>query len=135
MANAKEVIGEYVNDDFATCSFIGQNLRRGQRILLFSFDGIGQCGADAIQRWYFGNNDPEFIRMNDLSAISDLVKPGDMVVIGSRNRAITSDEIDQFQRIEPVSKSLTSFLYSKNIAGRIVAASICYQCTESELQK
>jgi hypothetical protein len=136
MAKDPQVINEYINDDYSVCSFIGANSILSQRIYIYSPDGVDYCTANLADGWYYGNKQPEIQHLSGSLISTSMLIPGDMVIMASRNRALTSEEISQFIKLGTAADSLSSLQFSKNLAGRITAASICFQCVASteELQ-
>jgi hypothetical protein len=125
------VINEFVNDDYSICAYIGANVNPGQRVYIYSPDGDDPCTPNPSEGWYFGNNRPEIHHVETQFITPSILVPGDMVVIGTRNRGLTSEEISQLVNLGITTNSLTSVQFSKNLAGRITVASICFQCNVS----
>lgn len=122
------VINEYVNDDYSICTHIGTFARPGQRVFIYSPFEYLLCSPVASERWYFGDKQPEVLRITgEFISPADL-SPGDMVVMGVSNIGLTGEEIAQVVDLATVTDSLDSLRFSENLAGRITTASMCFHC-------
>jgi hypothetical protein len=131
MAKDPQVINEYINDDYSVCSFIGANSIPSQRVYIYSPDGVDYCTANLADGWYYGNKQPEIQHLSGSFISTSMLIPGDMVIMASRNRALTTEEVSQFIKLGTATESMSSLQFSKNLAGRITVASICFQCVAS----
>ena len=125
------VINEYINDDYSVCSYIGTFAKPKQRVYIFSPTGSDICSAVPSEGWYFGDKQLEIHHISGELVPDDFV-PGDFIVMGVINRTLTREELSQMINFGTAADSLVSLRFSRNIAGRITAASICFQCEGSE---
>jgi hypothetical protein len=127
MVRDPEVINEYVNDDYSVCAHIGDIATPGQRVYIYSPDGNGPCTPNKDEGWYFGGKQPEIHNVLNQPVTTDMLVSGDLVVFGTRSRELTREEIAQLIDLGTQTNSLTSLRFSRNLAGRITAASISIQ--------
>jgi hypothetical protein len=130
MAKDPQVINEYINDVYSVCAYIGSVARQDQQIYIYAPDGNGICTPDPVDGWYYGGKQPVIHNVTDQPVSPDVLIPGDLVVFGTLNRGLTNEEISQLFNLGIETNSLTSMQFSKNLAGRITAASICIQCND-----
>jgi hypothetical protein len=132
MSKDPQVINEYVNDDYSVCAHIGAIVKHEQRVYIYSTEGYAPCSPHISEGWYFGDNHPEIHHVSGEFISPTRLVPGDMVVMGASNRGLTNEEISQLVDLGSMTNSLASLQFSKNAAGRITAASICFQCDVSQ---
>ena len=129
MAGDPDVINEYANDDYSVCAYIGTVTSQGQRVYIYSPDGMDLCATDRVDGWYFSGHQPEIHHVMGEFISPTILVPGDLVVVGARNRGLTNAEISQLIDLGRVTDSLTSLQFSnKDLRGRTTAASICFKC-------
>jgi hypothetical protein len=134
MSEDPQVINEFVNDDYSVCAYVGTITNPGQRVYIYSPDGVDQCTSNLSDGWYFGTHQPEIHHVAGQFISASILVPGDLVVMGTRNRGLTNEEISQLVELGNITNSLASLQFSKNLAGRITAASICFQCDASKAE-
>lgn len=122
------VINEYANDDYSVCAHIGRFATHGQRVFIYSPFGYALCSPKASERWYVGDKQLEVRHISGEFILPASLSPGDMVVYGVSNAGLTGDEISKLADLATAAGSLDSLRFSENIAGRITAASMCFQC-------
>jgi hypothetical protein len=131
MTESPGVLNEYINDDYSVCSYVGTFAKPKQRVYIFSPTGSDICSAEPSEGWYYGDKELEIKHISGELVPGSFV-PGDFVVMGVINRALTDEEISQMVDFGIATSSLTSLQFSRNIAGRITVASICFRCKAIE---
>jgi hypothetical protein len=125
------VMNEFTNDDYSVCAYIGSVAAPSQHVYIYSSEHTPQCSSDTNWGWYFAGNPLRVEHVSDNFLLRANLQPGDLVVVGSRNRALREDEISQLIALGNRTNSLSSLEFSKNISGRITSASICNQCANA----
>lgn len=130
MSVSPQVLNEYANDDYSVCIHIGNLVKPGERVYIYSPDNFDPCSRHVAEGWYFGGNRPEIIHLFGEFPTADILVPGDLVVMGVRNRKLTAAELDRFIELADAAGALPSWQISKNIAGKTTTASFCFRCEE-----
>jgi hypothetical protein len=130
MSTDEHVINEYVNDDYSVCAPIGNISIPGQRVYIYSPDDIVHCSADPHEGWYFNGKQLEIHNIEGQFISPDALVPGDLIVVGVRNRSLSNGEISLLINLGGVTNSLPSLQSFQNIAGITTTASICFQCNQ-----
>ena len=130
MAKDPQVINEDINDVYSACAYIGSVARQDQQVYIYSPDGYAICTADPVDGWYYDGKQPVIHNVTDQPVSPDVLLPGDLVVFGALNRGLTNEEVSQLFDLGIETNSLTFMQFSKNLAGRITAASICIHCND-----
>jgi hypothetical protein len=135
MRNDPQIINEYVNDDYSICAAIGSISIPGQQVYLYSPDEIVHCSDNPNEGWYFNGNRVVLHHIVGQFVSPEALVPGDLIVEGVRNRNLGNDEISLLINLGKVTNSLNSLQFSKDIAGKVNTASICFQCNNSAPKK
>lgn len=128
MAQDPFVLQEYVNDEFALCSFLGETRQMDQKVMYFSSSNNISCPNTFPEIWYF-ETQPFVIDGYPLSDLeSSDFHPGDLVFIGDKNKQLESVDFYKLVHIGLQSGSLQSLKTKTDLSGKMIAASICYRC-------
>ena len=130
MSTDEHVINEYINDDYSVCAPIGNISVPGQRVYIYSPDDIVHCSADPHEGWYLNGKQLEIHNIEGQFISPDALVPGDLIVVGVRNRSLSNGEISLLINLGSVTNSLPSLQSFPNIAGITTTASICFQCNQ-----
>jgi hypothetical protein len=129
MAEAPEVRTIYTSDDYSVCDYIGTVTTPGQHVYIYSPEGVKYCAPTLPEAWYYGNKNLKVQHLVKDFITPDQLAPGDLVVMVSNNRGLNDKEMSQLTDLGFTTKSLNSFQFGRNLAGKITAASICFQCS------
>ncbi|PKO13036.1 MAG: hypothetical protein CVU39_21095 [Chloroflexi bacterium HGW-Chloroflexi-10] len=128
MVYAPEVLREYANNEYALCSFLGRSRYSGQMVYYFSTSEYINCPGSLASSWYFSDEQFEIIG-NPISMLEKVdFKKGSLILVGDPNKLLEQEDLEKLLRIGNQEDALKTLMTTKDITGKLIAASICYQC-------
>jgi hypothetical protein len=128
MSRDPDVLSEWANDDYATCRHVGLVARPGQRVFIYSPDRHLCCPKEPLKSWLYPELGLEVHPTPSYDLAPENYAPGDLVVVGTRSRGLTADEMSKLLALARETGSSESLQTASNIAGRMCVASVCIRC-------
>ena len=128
MSRDPAVLSEWANDDYAICRHVGQVARPGQRVFIHSPDRHFTCPSEPLKSWLYPGLGLEVHPTPSFDLAPETYAPGDLVVVGTRSRSLTADEMSKLLALGRETGSSESLQTAGNIAGRMCVASVCIRC-------
>ncbi len=128
MAHDPSVLGEFVNDEFALCSFLGEVSQPSQKVYFFNINGNLECPNSPPASWYFSDHLINLVGLPLAEFDNTQFNPGDLIIMGNMNTKLESLDYEKLVQLGLESDSLDSIQSQTDLTGKTIAASMCYQC-------
>ena len=128
MSGDGTVLREYVNNEYAACSFIGSVYENNPHVYFISETGRNICASTQPEAWYYDGKLLS-LEMLPFSALENFdFSPGDLIVLAEMNSALSKTGLTRLMELAIDSNSVSTYRMKENLAGCLIAASICYGC-------
>ena len=128
MATDGPVLNEYVNNEYAVCSFIGRVYEDNPHVFYISESGRNICASTLPEAWYY-NGKIFSMEMLPISALDKYdFSPGDLIVLAEMNSPLSKTGLNSLLELAINSDSANTYKTSENLTGCLIAASVCYGC-------
>lgn len=128
MAGDESVLKEYVNNEYAVCSFIGSVYNNNPHVFYISESGRNICASTLPEAWYF-NGKLFSMEVLPITALDKYdFSPGDLIVLAEMNIPVSKAGLNSLMELGIKSNSANSYRTKENVGGCLIAASICYGC-------